>query len=131
MGDFAGALLKHLARHPLPRLTLAGGFAKLSKLAAGHLDLHSGRSQVDLDRLAEWALAAGGDAALADAIRGGNTALHALQLARAAGVPLADVVAAEALKVAEGLVAGAAEPILIELLVVDREGVVVGRAGRV
>src|SRR6185436_3244219 len=52
MGDFAGATLKYLARHPIPRLTLAGGFAKLSKLAAGYLDLHSGRSQVDLDRLA-------------------------------------------------------------------------------
>jgi cobalt-precorrin-5B (C1)-methyltransferase len=130
MGDFAGALLKHLARHPLPRLTLAGGFAKLSKLAAGHLDLHSGRSQVDLERLASLAVAAGGDEALATSIRGGNTALHALQLAQAAGVPLADAVADEALKVASGLVAGASEPIAIEVLVVDREGVVVGRAGR-
>ena len=53
MGDFAGGLFKYLRRHPLPRLTIGGGFAKISKLAAGHLDLHSGRSQVDLDRLAD------------------------------------------------------------------------------
>jgi len=30
MGDFAGAVLKYLKRHPVPRLTIAGGFAKLS-----------------------------------------------------------------------------------------------------
>jgi cobalt-precorrin-5B (C1)-methyltransferase len=33
MGDFAGGLLKYLRRHPLPRLTIAGGFAKMTKLA--------------------------------------------------------------------------------------------------
>ncbi|NBB83064.1 MAG: cobalt-precorrin-5B (C(1))-methyltransferase, partial [Alphaproteobacteria bacterium] len=37
MGDFAGGLLKYLRKHPVPRLTLAGGFGKISKLAAGHL----------------------------------------------------------------------------------------------
>ena len=47
MGDFVGGTLKYLRRHPVPRLTLAGGFAKLAKLAAGHLDLHSSRSRVD------------------------------------------------------------------------------------
>ncbi|NEE50083.1 cobalt-precorrin-5B (C(1))-methyltransferase, partial [Streptomyces sp. SID8455] len=39
MGDFAGAVLKYVRRHPVARLTICGGFAKLSKLAAGHLDL--------------------------------------------------------------------------------------------
>ena len=34
MGDFAGAVLKHLRRSPIPRLSLAGGFGKISKLAA-------------------------------------------------------------------------------------------------
>ncbi|WP_197363742.1 cobalt-precorrin-5B (C(1))-methyltransferase, partial [Streptomyces clavuligerus] len=52
MGDFAGAVLKYLRRHPVARLTVCGGFAKLSKLAAGHLDLHSARSQVDKGFLA-------------------------------------------------------------------------------
>lgn len=47
MGDFAGALLKYLRRHPVPRLTLAGGLGKLVKLAQGHLDLHSARSRLD------------------------------------------------------------------------------------
>ena len=35
MGDFAGAVLKYVRRHPVDRLTVCGGFAKLSKLAAG------------------------------------------------------------------------------------------------
>ena len=51
MGDFAGALMKYLRAHPLPHLTLAGGLGKLSKLAQGQGDLHSARSQVDLDFL--------------------------------------------------------------------------------
>lgn len=33
MGDFAGAVLKYVRRHPVDRLTVCGGFAKLSKLA--------------------------------------------------------------------------------------------------
>ncbi len=45
MGDFAGGTLKYLRQHPVQRLTIAGGFGKLAKLAAGHLDLHSSRSR--------------------------------------------------------------------------------------
>jgi cobalt-precorrin-5B (C1)-methyltransferase len=126
MGDFAGATLKHLARNPIPRLTLAGGFAKLSKLASGHLDLHSARSQVDLDRLAALAREAGGDAVLAAAIGEANTALHAHELARAAGIPLADRVAVEAYGVVAELLRAA--PVAAEVLVVDRTGAIVGRA---
>lgn len=128
MGDFAGATLEYLARHPLPRLTVAGGFAKLSKLAAGHLDIHSARSQVDLERLAKSAVGAGGDERLAAAVRGANTALHALELARQAGVPLADRVADDARAVVLGVTGDA--PIEVEVLVVDREGHVVGVAPR-
>ena len=62
MGDFAGGLLKYLKTHPIPRLTIAGGPGKLSKLAQGHLDLHSSRSQVDLDWLCTEAGLASTDA---------------------------------------------------------------------
>lgn len=118
MGDFAGAALKYLRRHPVDRLTIAGGFAKLSKLADGHLDLHSGRSQVNLDRLAERA----GLPHLATA----NTAMEALQLAQAAGVPLADRVAAAARAEAIAVLAGA--PVEVDVLVIDRAGRLAGRA---
>jgi cobalt-precorrin-5B (C1)-methyltransferase len=122
MGDFAGAVLKYLSRHPIPRLTIAGGFAKLSKLAAGHLDLHSARSQVDLDRLATCVA----DPALAAAIRAANTGMHALELATAAGEPLVARVAADAQATALGVLGAA--PVEVEVLVFDRAGGLAGIA---
>ncbi|MEU6642471.1 cobalt-precorrin-5B (C(1))-methyltransferase [Saccharomonospora sp. NPDC046836] len=126
MGDFAGAVLKYLRSHPVPRLTLAGGFAKLSKLAAGHLDLHSKRSQVDLALLAEL-VAEAGHSQLADPIREANTALHALELSRAEGVALGELVAERARQVAAGVLADA--PVAVDVVAVDRAGTIVGRAG--
>ena len=52
MGDFVGGTLKYLRAHPVPKLTLAGGFGKLVKLAQGHLFLHSSKSRVDMAALA-------------------------------------------------------------------------------
>src|SRR6516165_4604520 len=69
MGDFVGATFKYLRRHPVPRLTIGGGFAKLAKLAAGHLDLHSARSRVDTKALAQMLAALGADTAVVDAAR--------------------------------------------------------------
>jgi cobalt-precorrin-5B (C1)-methyltransferase len=126
MGDFAGAVLKYLRRHPLPRLTVAGGFAKMSKLAAGHLDLHSGRSQVDTVFLATLARSAGADDELAARVAGANTGLEALQLCRAAGVPMGDLVAIRAREVALGVLRGA--PVTVDTICIDRAGEVVGRA---
>ena len=37
MGDFAGGLLKYLRARPIPRVTIAGGPGKMSKLADGKL----------------------------------------------------------------------------------------------
>jgi cobalt-precorrin-5B (C1)-methyltransferase len=126
MGDFAGAVLKYLRRHPVARLTIAGGVGKLAKLADGHLDLHSGRSQVDPGALAALAVAGGADGALAAAVRGANTALEALRLCTAAGVPLGDLVAAGARRTAEDVLRGA--DVAVDVVVVDRAGEVVGRA---
>jgi cobalt-precorrin-5B (C1)-methyltransferase len=122
MGDFAGAVLKYLKTHPVPRLTIAGGFAKLSKLADGHLDLHSGRSQVNLDALAGRTT----NDELRHRIRRANTALEALQLAEQAGDPLADAVA-EAARLTAGQILGNVD---IDVLVIDRSGRQVGHAPR-
>ncbi|GGO90800.1 cobalt-precorrin-5B (C(1))-methyltransferase [Wenjunlia tyrosinilytica] len=126
MGDFAGAVLKYLRRHPVPRLTVAGGFAKLSKLAAGHLDLHSSRSQVDKGFLAGLARAGGADEALAAAVASANTGLETVQLCAARGVPLGDLVAAAARETALGVLRGA--PVAVDVICVDRAGGVVGQA---
>ncbi|OUC91967.1 cobalt-precorrin-5B (C(1))-methyltransferase [Streptosporangium minutum] len=127
MGDFAGAVLKYLRRHPVPRLTVAGGIGKLSKLADGHLDLHSGRSQVDPGMLAEIVRSAGGDEALAGRVLEANTALHALRLCQEAGLPLGDLVAERARLTAVGVLREA--PVAVDVVVIDRAGVIVGRAG--
>jgi cobalt-precorrin-5B (C1)-methyltransferase len=126
MGDFAGAVLKYLRRHPVPRLTVAGGIGKLAKLAEGHLDLHSGRSQVSFAALADLVAEAGGSAELVAGVRGANTALDALQQCQAAGLPLGDLVAAGARRTAEGVLQGA--PVAVDVVVIDRAGTIVGRS---
>jgi cobalt-precorrin-5B (C1)-methyltransferase len=123
MGDFAGGLLRYLRRHPVERLTIGGGFAKLTKLGAGALDLHSGRSQVDFGWLADRVADAGGDADLVGATRGANTAMQVLEMATAAGVPVADAVADAARGTALATLAGA--PVDVDVVVVARDGTVV------
>ncbi|WP_405985156.1 cobalt-precorrin-5B (C(1))-methyltransferase [Streptomyces sp. NBC_00872] len=126
MGDFAGAVLTYLRRHPVPRLTLCGGFAKLSKLAAGHLDLHSSRSQVDKSFLAALATQSGADATLAAEVSEANTGLEALQLCRSRGIPLGDMVATKARGEALRVLRGA--PVVVDVICIDRAGTVVGRS---
>ena len=125
MGDFAGAVLKHLRRVPVPRLSVCGGFGKLSKLAAGHMDLHSRHSSIDLPLLAEWAGRAGAGWDLQAAIRACNTSQQALQLAHQAGLPLGNMVCAQALRVAERIVPSS---VAVEILAIDRQGQIVGMA---
>jgi len=126
MGDFVGAVLKYLKRHPVPRLTIAGGFAKMSKLAAGNLDLHSGRSQVDPELLTDLARGVGASPALAASIRTAETGLGALQLCQAQRVPLGDAVALAARDAALVVLRGA--PVTVDTICIDRAGVIVGRA---
>lgn len=126
MGDFAGGLLKYVRLHPVERVTIAGGFAKMTKLAQGHLDLHSKRSSVDLRALAELARDGGATDALVRAIATANTGLEAHQLASAAGVALAQLVATRARAIALGVLAGA--PVALDVLVVDRDGTPVAHA---
>src|SRR5258708_24256984 len=106
MGDFVGGTLKYVRTHPVPRVTIAGGVAKMSKLAQGLLDLHSKRGEVDLAALASLADMAGGSAALRARIIAANTAAEAFGHAQADGIGLRDAVArsaqAGAARVVEG-----------------------------
>jgi cobalt-precorrin-5B (C1)-methyltransferase len=126
MGDFVGGMLKYLRVHPVPRVTIAGGVAKMTKLAQGLLDLHSSRGAVDLVALAEFAATAGAGAELLTRIRSANTAAEAFALAAAEGVALGDTVARAARAVAMQVVEG--RGIAIEIVLFDREGKLVGRA---
>lgn len=122
MGDFVGGLLKYLRKHPVPRLTIGGGFAKLTKLGQGFMDLHSGRSQVDFNWLAERAVEAG-IARAADDIRVANTAQHAREIALEAGVDLAPLIARHAREKATAMMQGA--PVKIDVMVVDKQGIII------
>ena len=126
MGDFVGGTLKYLRRHPIPLLTIAGGFGKLSKLAAGHMDLHSKRSQVDPASLARLGEQAGANPETVRAFAAAKSAGAILKRAEQDHVAIGDQVAAAAreacLKIAEGAFD-------VEILIYDRLGQEVGHAG--
>jgi len=126
MGDFVGGMLKYLRRHPVPRVTIAGGVAKMTKLAQGLTDLHSKRGEVDRVELANLAAAAGGSAQLCARIVAANTAAEAFALAQAEGIALGDAVARAAQATAAGVVAG--RDIAVEIILFDRDRNLVGRA---
>jgi len=123
MGDFAGGMLKYLRDHPVPRVTVAGGFAKMVKLAQGHMDLHSSRSQVDFGKLAAWLMELGAAKDIVEAARNANTAAQVLELA--GDLPLGPLVARRAREVALAMLAGGID---LDVLVVDRAGRIVGEA---
>lgn len=125
MGDFVGGTLKYLRTHPVPRFTIAGGFAKLVKLAQGHLFLHSSKSRVDMARLAADLAALGAPSAAVIEAGSANTAMEVLAVAAGEGLPLADRIAAEALAIAHGTLAGETA---LEVVVFDRAGNLIGRA---
>ena len=125
MGDFVGGLLKYLRRHPLPFLTVAGGFGKISKLAGGEMDLHSARSQVDFASLGEITLLMTENRDRAKAVRGAHTAMQALEIG---GDKLAQGVAQRAAEVIESTLGDA--NIAVEVMIFDRSGNMVARYSR-
>jgi len=126
MGDFVGGMLKYLRSHPVPRVTIAGGVAKMTKLAQGRLDLHSKKGSVDRQQLAKVATDAGASEALSRSIAEANTTALAFELAAAEGIRLGNEIAQAARDVAAEVVAGA--DIAVDTLLFDRKGRLVGQA---
>lgn len=118
MGDFAGGLLKYVREHPVARVTIGGGFGKITKLAQGAMDLHSGRSQVDFEWLAKFA-----PKNLHQDVKSANTAQQVLDVV---GENLANQVAGEAKQQVEKILRGA--PIAADVMIVDRAGKIVAHA---
>ncbi|WP_090159184.1 cobalt-precorrin-5B (C(1))-methyltransferase [Loktanella sp. DSM 29012] len=116
MGDFVGGMLKYLKAHPIAHVTIAGGIGKMTKLAQGARDLHSGRSQVDFSALA----ALTGHAEVA----GANTALQAYQMV---GTPMAEAVAQGALAAVTDGFGGSG--MRFDIVIIDRDGQIIARAG--
>ncbi|MEL0196837.1 MAG: cobalt-precorrin-5B (C(1))-methyltransferase [Rhodobiaceae bacterium] len=125
MGDFVGGMLKYMRRHPVPNLSILGGFAKMVKMAQGATDLHSARSQVDFAALADMAAPFGFDPAR---VAGANSVLEVAEMAdEMQRGQLAGAVAAAARDTALALLRGA--PTEVEVVIVGRDGALLGRAG--
>lgn len=95
------------------------------KLAQGAVDLHSARSQVDFEKLANLAATFGMNP---DAVASANSVLEVVQMAsddqRSA---LADAVASSARETAMKQLREA--PTAVEVVIISRDGALVGRAG--
>jgi cobalt-precorrin-5B (C1)-methyltransferase len=126
MGDFVGGTLKYLRTHPVARVTIAGGIAKITKLAQGMLDLHSARGRVDLGALAEVARDCGGSEELVLRIVGANTTPEAFAFAASEGIDLGGEVAERARAVAAEVLAGSDTE--LDVVIFDREGKLAGRS---
>ena len=126
MGDFVGGTLKYLRAHPVKRLTIAGGFAKLTKLAAGHLDLHSARSAIETEALAAQLASLGADPVTVAAARGAKSAAEILMIAGGWRERFARSVARNAREATLATLSGKTE---VEVAVVDRDGGFLARVG--
>ena len=127
MGDFAGGVLKYLRQHPVQRLTVGGGPGKMVKLAQGLLDLHSGRGSVDLEWLADVLAEAGASGDLVALTHRANTAKQVFDAAADEGFPIGALIAERALVTVRATLARA--PVLADVVVVDRDGAILGQAG--
>jgi cobalt-precorrin-5B (C1)-methyltransferase len=126
MGDFIGGMLKYIRKHPVAKVTVAGGVAKMTKLAQGMLDVHSKRGMADLEALALIAAKAGASHALVERIKAANTVAEAFQHAVAGGVPLGNAIARGAWATAAAVLD---DPVMeLEVLIFDREGNLMGHA---
>jgi cobalt-precorrin-5B (C1)-methyltransferase len=86
VGDFTGHALKGAVENGLSRVFFVGMVGKLAKLAAGVMMTHWTRSKVDNDLLAGITEEAGGSTRLVEEIKDANTARHAYELWREAGL---------------------------------------------
>ncbi|MBX9469011.1 MAG: cobalt-precorrin-5B (C(1))-methyltransferase [Rhizobium sp.] len=126
MGDFAGGLLKYIRAHPVPRLTIAGGFAKMTKLAQGALDLHSSRSQVDN----LFYLSMPCSQSLTDfqhlAVKNANSALEVLEIMTKGSIDIGTSIAEAAKRTAEGVLRDSG--VSVDIIVTDRKGAIIAHA---
>jgi cobalt-precorrin-5B (C1)-methyltransferase len=127
MADFVCGMLKYMRRHPVPRVTVAGGFAKTTKFGQDLLDLHSRSGSVNRSWLAALLQAAGAPADLIMVAAQANTAQEIVQAAEACGIPLADRVVQAAWQTASRIVAG--KGVTCDVVIFNRGGLVAGRFG--
>jgi len=117
MGDHLGYTLEACHRKGVPGLALSAQFAKLLKIACGHLQTHVRHSQLDLGQLLRWGAEINLDAADCQKLELANTAREVFETFGASS-PLIERVAAEALKICRQQAPGSE----LSVLLVDYQG---------
>jgi len=125
MGDFAGAVLKHLRKVPVAKLSICGGFGKITKLANRRMDLNSRVSTIDFEQIARVAVEQGASLSLRAEILQANTSIQALKLCQQQGVDLAAGMCQHARAFAQDKLPAGIE---VEVWAIDRQGQFVGCA---
>jgi cobalt-precorrin-5B (C1)-methyltransferase len=129
MGDFVGGTLKYLKKHPIPRVTIAGGIAKMAKLGQGLADLHSSRGSVDHTWLAERMVEAGGAAEDIECAVNANTVVQIHEHAAVRALPFAEIIARHAQRTAIRMLDNS--DVALGVCVFDRAGKLIGHANAV
>ncbi|NQZ33503.1 MAG: cobalt-precorrin-5B (C(1))-methyltransferase [Oceanospirillaceae bacterium] len=127
MGDFIGALLKHLKKGQVQKLSICGGFGKLTKMAQGELDLNSRKCSIDFAFLSDCIsrlLKAQGreDQSLLTKVSAANTSIEVLNLANTENLALAALICQLAQEKAAKIVAS---NIIVEVFAINRQGDIV------
>lgn len=126
MGQFAGDALIRARERGMKMVILGGMIGKLSKLADGHLNLHSSSSAVDPRFLATIAAVLDASDEVVAAVRGANSARHIQEIVLAAGLDrFFYEICRRVSTFAEAHVEGAVQ---VETLLFDTSGRLLGRA---
>jgi cobalt-precorrin-5B (C1)-methyltransferase len=125
-GDCIGIGLRRAAHRGLARARLYGMVGKLAKVAAGMMQTHASKGEVDPRLLAELAAEAGADAELRAAVAQSTTARHALEQVEAARLDgFAKAICRRAAARCAAHVGGRLQ---VEVVMIGFEGEVLGRA---
>jgi len=130
MGDFVGALLKHLRKGQVDKLSICGGFGKLTKMAQGALDLNSRKCSIDFsflqactDQLLKQQNSQ--DPVLLTSVLKANTSIEVLNLVSEKRLPLAAYICQLARDKAKEIVA---KNIEVEVFAINRRGEIIAKA---
>jgi len=129
MGDFIGALLKHLRKGQVEKLSICGGFGKLTKMAQGALDLNSRKCSIDFeflhDCVCQLLIEQGAEnPSLLQKIRSANTSIEVLNLADKNNLALADLICHLAQRKAVAIVSANT---VVEVFAINRLGEIIAK----
>lgn len=125
MGDFVGYTLNACVRLKVLKVTICGMMGKLSKIAAGKMQTHASGSEVNMDFLADVALASGAPENLIEEVRKANTGRHVCEIVLKHG--FGKFFEALTLRICGVSRAHIKDALPIECILTDFEGGILGR----